>query len=455
MAKKRLFLVDANRLWVEQLARVLAQNYEIEHFVDGVSCLEAARLNPPDLILTELLLRKIHAIELMQELRSQPATAKIGVIVVTNRALIQDYHSAINHGAVGYVIKPCTPERVEQAVSHYFKGDIKAHMPSTQQILQPFISQQEPYLPQPHQPKSYIKFWGTRGSTSVSGLDYVRYGGETSCVELYHPDAGHIIIDAGTGIRALGEVLEKADHSTPIHLLIGHTHWDHLLGFPFFRPAYCRDATIHIYAPRGFQHDAPTLFSEIFGGDTFPVSLHELPAKLHFHSLDPGQEVVIGPMVVAPHYAMHPGAALWFRIETPAGPIAYVTDNEIFIGYHGKPDLPADHPLLTAYHTLIENLSGCTLLIHEAQYLPEEYLHKVGWGHSCVPNVAMLIKHCRPKLWLATHHDPTHTDAILDQKLLLHRQQMVEANCTDCRCNMAYDGLKLSLDSQEALLAYS
>jgi len=244
--------------------------------------------------------------------------------------------------------------------------------------------------------QNYLKFWGTRGSCSVSGPEYSHFGGNSCCLEIRYEDT-HIVIDAGTGIRPLGEVfMNEKIHK--IDLLVSHTHWDHLIGFPFFDPIYHKEYTITIWAPQGLKKNGKDLFGDLLAQDFFPVSLDEIQATLKFKTIREHQPIQFGKLSIDFQKTNHPGHTLCFKITTPHQVISYVTDNEInhtnqseFIAFHKNTDI----------------------LIHEAQYSAEEYHLKTGWGHSSLDDAIRLVNGIHPSEWLVTHHDPKHSDTDL------------------------------------------
>lgn len=260
---------------------------------------------------------------------------------------------------------------------------------------------------------NYLKFWGTRGSCPVAGPEYVHFGGNTPSLELRYENQ-LIIFDSGTGIRPLGFTLKN---ETKINLFISHFHWDHILGFPFFRPLYREGVEIHIWSP---QRNARELFNQIFAKEFFPVHIEEVKAKLSFHTIEAHQPIQMGPLSIDFHPTRHPGQTLCFKINTPTTKIGYVTDNEInlkeqksFINFHKEVDL----------------------FIHEAQYSQSEYEKRIGWGHSSLASVLELIEHVRPKKWLVTHHDPRHTDD--DLRAL---EQLAQSTPLPCSVEWITDG---------------
>lgn len=412
------------------------QPYQILVAHDGETCLEIVKKEKPDLLFLDLILPKVHGMQILKQLKSNEETANIGIIISTGKALIQDYQESIISGANYYLTKPFEKKKVCEIVYAYFEGTLTPTPFAATQFTDLLVEKYEPTLTEP---SNYIKLWGTRGSIPVAGLEYHRHGGNTSCLEVRSGKA-LIIIDAGSGIRELGDLIMKSDIEE-IHLFIGHTHWDHIMGFPFFLPLYDRKYKIKIYAAKGFRKDIRELFTGMLDHDYFPVRLEDMRAVLQFQHLQDGQPIKIEDVVIHYTFCTHPGATLCFKIATRSTSVGYVTDNEFLLGYHGHPArIHKTHSLLMSYKGLIHFLSDCPILIHEAQYTPQEYQLRVGWGHSSISNAAVLVKYTNTKSWIVVHHDPSHTDEKLFQKMHVHRKVMEECNI-DARCIMAHDGM--------------
>lgn len=439
LEKKSILITDDSPLLLSSMKNHMAKQdkYLIYTATDGKECLASIEKYHPDLVVLGLTLPVIHGMDVLKKIKGDPNTASIGIIISTGRALIQDYQAAIENGADYYLIKPFPPYIILKLAEKFFEGELSpAPFPKK---IQPLFPQKECYDPHLASNSSYIKLWGTRGSISVSGPEYICYGGNTPCMEICDKQS-LIIIDAGTGIRSLGDKILKTPFKD-IHLIIGHTHWDHILGFPFFAPAYFPEYNIHLYAAKGFGKSLKELFKGMLDRDYFPVKLDEMRAKFYFNDLeDLNEPVKIGQIQIYYTYASHPGATLCFKIHSSGKVIGYASDNELLVGYHGHPNsIDKDHPLLDPYRTILDFYDGCDLLIHEAQYYPKEYYTKVGWGHSSISNAAVLIKHCKIKEWVVTHHDPSHTDEIIRSKLQMHKEILADCQ-VKCSVHMAYDG---------------
>jgi phosphoribosyl 1,2-cyclic phosphodiesterase len=438
--KKRILIADSSEKLCSTLtSSPLAQMYTIETAKTGPEALAKISSFQPDLILAELMLPEIHGIEVLKKVREGEKSRSVGVIITSSHAMIQNYHAAVKGGADYFLEKPFQTEFFFSLAACFFSGQL--HPDPFSGIESSSLEGSHCYVPKMHVYDSYIKFWGTRGSNPVSGNDYIRYGGNTVCLELRHGN-DLVIIDAGTGIRPLGNSLMDVKN---IHLFIGHTHWDHILGFPFFAPIYNSDCHICIWAPIGFEKTTRELFTEMLAYAYFPVRLDDIQAKISFRDLRDGQSVSIGKIQIHNHYAFHPGATLCFKIQFGDKTIGYASDNEMLMGYHGNPSgLGRDHPLLAPYDSLIKFYQGCDLLVHEAQYFPAEYQKKVGWGHSSLSNAAALMQHCKPKEWMITHHDPQNSDEDILNKLQMAKDIMEECKIP-CSVRMAFDGLVLPI----------
>lgn len=438
--KKRILVADPSKEILHQITHGKDHHlYQFETATSAHACLEKIDSFAPDLLIAELFLPEIHGIEIARRLRTREK--KIGVILTSSQALIQNYHAALRAGAIYFLEKPYEIDHLYAIIASFFEGTLTpAPFPAKEPHLE---KPEERFVPHLHTHDSYLKFWGTRGSNPVSGRSYIRYGGNTPSLEVRHKN-DLVIFDAGTGIRDLGDtaLLRKAKN---IHLVIGHTHWDHIIGFPFFSPLYNPHCQVTIWSPIGFEKPTKELFTEMLGYAYFPVRLDDIRAKLIFKDIEEGIPFSIGAIEVNSHYAYHPGATLCFKVRAAGKTFGYATDNEILMGYQGNPaEIGKNHPLLESCTSLIHFFEGCDFLIHEAQYFPEEYTSKVGWGHSSVPNATILIKLCNLKEWIVTHHDPSHTDEDLQRKLQLHIE-MLEACKHPCRVRMAYDGLVIPL----------
>jgi diguanylate cyclase (GGDEF)-like protein len=249
-----------------------------------------------------------------------------------------------------------------------------------------------------------VKFWGTRGSVPTPGPQTARYGGNTSCVEVRAQDGTIIVLDCGTGARLLGlDLLKSASHPLRINLFIGHTHWDHIQGFPFFTPAFLPDTELNVFAPAGLQRTVEDALAGQMQYSYFPVTLRDLRSRIHFTELEEGF-LRLGDVMIETQYLNHTAPTISFRISSGGATVAYVTDHEPFWNPSGS---QFKHP---GDQRHIAFLNGADLVIHDAQYSLEEYPGKVGWGHSTVDYAAEVAMAAGVKQLALFHHDPLHDD---------------------------------------------
>lgn len=388
---------------------LVKQGYLVEVAMDGEQCLEKVATFKPALILLDLMLPKIHGMEVLRTLRENPATKGIGVIVCTAKHYKSDEDHSYELGAFDFLPKPFEIPEFLSAVERFFKGGAKAihHHDIITETKETFVATIPKEL-------SYFRAWGTRGSTPVSGHRYARYGGNTSCLEV-GDDETSVIVDAGSGIRDLGLKLLKEGPRT-IHLLITHTHWDHIQGFPFFAPAYVPGFEIVIHGAASFNKDLKSVFSGQLDRDYFPVQFQDMRASIDFVPLE--EVLELGAFKITWEYTHHPAATVGYKFERDGRKLAYVSDNEFLYGYLGAPhDLALDSEVVLHHRRLAEWVKGVDVLIGEAQYMNEEYRNKIGWGHSSLSNACVLAKLAEVNRWFVTHHDPLHDDEFLDHKL--------------------------------------
>ncbi len=250
-------------------------------------------------------------------------------------------------------------------------------------------------------------FWGVRGSIPTPGREFIKYGGNTSCVELRCGDT-ILVFDAGTGMRGLGRSLMKEFHgkNLELHVLFSHTHWDHIQGFPFLEPAYLKGNVINLYGGHSVS-DLEKLILGQMDREYFPVTLMELASDVKFHQLS-DNPFSINDVKIYYTYLFHPGLSLGFRVEYRDRVFVYATDNEILI-----------EPEMEGYNERnMENLiRNADILVAECQYTEAEYLKKIGWGHSSIDQVVRISRMFGVKNLFTFHHDPMRTDREIDRMI--------------------------------------
>ncbi len=439
--KKKILIADNCKELLETLTTSKrALPYEIEITTKGPVCLEKIKTFKPDLVIAEFMLPGAHGIEILQAVKKNPSTKNTGFILTDYHCLLQNYNTATLLRLDYLLEKPFTLASLFDLVDLFFKGELKPKPFDQQHKSEKSKSTIEHKKPEE---ASYIKFWGTRGSYPVAGAEYNQFGGNTSTLEVRHNN-DLVIIDAGTGLRTLGQML-SALHETSFTILLGHTHWDHLLGFPFFFPLHQAGNDINVFVPVGFEKNANEVFADILDYSYFPVSFNDIRSNISFNDLRDSQILKIGDIHVETHYAFHPGPTLCFKIKVGDKTIGFVTDNEFLQGCTlPLLEMEKEEDLLIPYLSLIEFLKGCDTLVHEAQYSEEEYAKRVGWGHSSINNASILIKKAEIKHWIVVHHDPRKTDEALRAKQIKHEEIMKELG-HECLVELAYDGMLLPL----------
>ena len=285
-----------------------------------------------------------------------------------------------------------------------------------------------------------VRFWGTRGSIATPGEDTVRYGGNTSCIEVQSASGTLLLIDCGTGIRALGDHL-MASGRRPVsgHLLISHTHWDHIQGLPFFTPLFVPGNEWDIYAPQGFEQSLQETLAGQMQYTYFPITLDELGATIRYHEIVEGT-FRVGDIRVQAQYLNHPALTLGYRLEADGAAVVYACDHEphsrSLAGGSGSID---GHDRRHA-----EFLASADLVIHDAQYTAAEYDGKKGWGHSTAEYAAEIARSAGVHRLALTHHDPRRVDAAVDRIVAAVRQR-VAASGSAMEVFGAAEGLVIEL----------
>lgn len=259
-----------------------------------------------------------------------------------------------------------------------------------------------------------LRFWGTRGSLAKPGPGTVRYGGNTSCIQVESKAGTLLLLDCGTGAHALGQQLVKGDLGRPGHILISHTHWDHIQGIPFFAPLFKAGQRWNFYAAQGFGESLKDTLAGQMEYTYFPVTMDALHADVDYHNLVEGR-FQVEDIVVHTRYLNHPALTLGFRLEVDGVVVVYSCDHEPYSQH-----LAGGSGEITGMDLLhAEFLRNADLVIHDAQYTAEEYPGKLGWGHSPVEYAVYLCESVGVRRLALTHHDPMRDDLAVD--LLMER----------------------------------
>ena len=366
--------------------RLEAEGHEVLTAADGEAGWNLACAQKPAVVILDLMMPKMHGFAVIEAIRKDPTLSQVRIIVGSMKGSASDARSALQIGADRYLTKPVPPDQMASTVA-----ELLGTMPASKAGTASF----------------FVRFWGTRGSIATPGPKTVRYGGNTSCTEVRFGDQ-ILIFDAGTGIRELGDSLLREFRAQPIRasLFVGHTHWDHIQGWPFFLPAYIPSNEFSLYSARAVGKPLERIFRGQMDSDYFPVLLSDMKAVLKFVELS--EPVTIGPVTMSYTYLNHPGIAIGFRATAGGKAVAYLSDHESFSRMYGEATGAGED------RRIAEFVQGADLLICEAQYTEEEYTKKKGWGHSTFDDALRLAGETGVRQLAIFHHDPTHDDDFMD-----------------------------------------
>jgi phosphoribosyl 1,2-cyclic phosphodiesterase len=340
-----------------------------EVYEDVEALLARTQTHPPDAIFIDELTPGVDGLQLSRRIRNDLGLSTVKLVVIEDNEAAK---AAASHVvADARLAKPFGHEQVRALLSQLSHG------------------------------KAEVRFWGVRGSIAAPGAAHDRYGGNTSCISIRLALDEYIVFDAGTGIREFGNYLIRLGLPVRLHLLITHAHWDHIQGWPFFRPGYLEQNDIAIYGPDQPGVSFEKVIADQMQNTYFPVPLTAMQANLHFHTLVEGAFQVAGyQMRAIPLH--HPGSTLGYRLTIRGKSIAYICDNEIE---------PGDDEFRARLRDFIRNAD---VVVADAQYIPEDFPGKRGWGHSKYTDVVDTALEAGVHRLVLTHHDPDRNDDALD-----------------------------------------
>lgn len=437
---KTVLIIDDDAHYRQLMGEVLRPHgWRVIEAGEGEAGLEEVRRNRPEVVLCDLLMPRCNGFQVCRAIRADATLRSIKIIVTSGRFFEADRTSARQAGADEYLTKPIQPEEIVDALERLSSGG-----GTTSFAHQPAEPTRGPASP------SYLKFWGVRGSIPSPGPGTVRYGGNTSCIEV-RAGGEIIILDAGTGLRPLGLALMEEFKDRPLNLtlLLTHTHWDHIQGLPFFRPIYQPQCRLRILGYEGARRGLVNVLSGQMESPYFPVLFDELPGNVQIEELK-DLEFKIGSVRAQAWFANHPGICVGYRLFTGDGSLAFFPDNEPHTRLH-KP-LPGQNADSRAAHEyalaqeekMIEFIRGVDALIIDSQYDTDEYQQHVGWGHGCVDYaVTLAIKAGVKKLFLF-HHDPDHDDVKVEG-MVAQARQLVTGQNASLEVDAAREGMTVEL----------
>lgn len=417
----------------------LREGWEVLEAGDGDSGVKLALKHKPELVLCDLLMPKSNGFQACRRIRQKLLRTRI--IIISGRDYGVDRSSAIESGADEYLVKPVQWENLREVIDRVLPAD----------GLQ--IDQSD-HVPEFVPPSTRLRFWGVRGSIPVPGPSTVRYGGNTSCIE-FRAEGEIIILDAGSGLRLLGNSLEEEFGAKPIKLtlLITHTHWDHIQGLPFFLPAYKEKNSLRVLGYEGARKGLAAILAGQMETSFFPVSLRDMPSAIEIEELKE-MEFAIGKVKVRARFVNHPGICAGYRLETSTGSVAYLPDNEPYdtlrASHAGAGKEAVDEARAYAISErakLVRFLQKVDVLIIDAQYTDDEYAKKIGWGHGSLSSVVSLALDADVRKLFLFHHDPEHEDSKLDEIVEAARTLVLESGKA-LEVDAAREGAEIWLNSE-------
>jgi phosphoribosyl 1,2-cyclic phosphodiesterase/ActR/RegA family two-component response regulator len=432
---KTILLIDDEELCRTPAAIMLRRaGWQVIEADDGDRGMDLALQHRPDVILCDLLMPRVNGYQVCRMVREHPELRDTRIIVMSGHNFQSDRKSAEEAGANDFLAKPVDfktlNETLEMTASRPPSEPVTAG-PAAEPSAKPIADQ-----------TTRVKFWGVRGSIPTPGQSTVFFGGNTSCVEV-RADGEIIILDAGSGIRPLGEALaaEFAGQPIEINLLVTHTHWDHIQGFPFFLPAYESSNRVHIRGYEGARDGLAATLAGQMESPYFPIALKQMPGNIIIEEL---KEMTcnVGSVRVEACFSNHPGVCVGYKLFTAGGTLVYLPDNESFVGE--CPGEPSGALPRNIEKNLTEFIQDVDVLIIDAQYSAEEYKSHIGWGHGCVDDVVRAAVAAHVKRLFLFHHDPRHDDRAISS-LLMHARDLAQQAGSTMRVEAAREGEQIVL----------
>lgn len=277
-----------------------------------------------------------------------------------------------------------------------------------------------------------IRCWGARGSIPTSGKDYLRYGGNTTCLEIRDNHNDILFVDAGSGIREAGNTL-MAEGCRNFTLLLTHAHWDHIMGFPFFKPLYRHDTTINVWGCAFAQDSIRDMLARVMSAPYFPINYDDVHANVLYEEIC-AQTYRFGNLTITPIALSHPNQGSGYKFADNGKSFVFLTDNELGMQHEGG----------LAYEDYLAFCRGADLLIHDAEYRDEEYPKRKGWGHSTIGQVVKLALDAGVKQLGLFHHNQDRLDHEIDDMVAVCRR-MVNDRKSDLSCFAVHQSMTIDL----------
>ncbi|MEW5876109.1 MAG: response regulator [Candidatus Zixiibacteriota bacterium] len=423
----------------------------------------------PAVVICDLLMPRCNGFRFCRRIHQDPNLKATKIIVSSGRAYSGDRLGARQAGADEYLVKPVKRHELATILDRLLRPEASTFMRLWERLKTPSNNDPSkapaagadagsppsptgPLLPPGH--PTTVKFWGVRGSIATPGPSTLYYGGNTSCVEV-RADGEIIILDAGSGIRPLGHSLVQEFKNRPLKLtlLISHTHWDHIQGYPFFAPAYDANNSLHIRGFEGSSESLAEILSSQMKANYFPISMQQMPGSAVVEELQ-DMEFNVGKVKVTAAFMNHPGICVGYRLTTSCGSIAFLPDNEPYQRLRGSDHTVTVSPESLAYarrqdEKLIDFIRGVDVLIIDSQYDDSEYQAHVGWGHGCLDDVVTLALVAEAKQLFLFHHDPDHDDAQIT-RMVNWARDLVALHGESLVVDAAREGVEVVLSRESA-----
>jgi len=404
----RIFAVDDDPVTLALVADVLrGAGHEVTTCGSGSEALRDVPQARPDCVITDIMMPEMDGFELIRELRRRPELAALKIIVLSAKSYDFDRRRAKELGADGYLTKPIDRASFVQSIASVMSDDL------------------------------LVTYWGVHGTLPVPGARTLRYGGNTPCVSVEIGGEPLYVFDCGSGIKGLSDRLAALRRQRlTARIFLSHPHWDHINTIPFFAPLYAPGNQIEIHGPYQGDLSIERVVSAQMESVYFPVTIREFGSHLRFRDLRE-ESLEFGPVRIDTMLLSHPGYCLGYRLGWRGRRLCYVTDNELYLRGDPRRD---EHYL----ERLAGFVRGADVLITDVTYRDHEYGARVGWGHSCVSEVAELAARAEVKRLHLFHHDPDQSDDDIDLKLAEARAALVRLGAA-VQCEAPAEGSDLVL----------
>ena len=434
---KTLIVIDRDGLARTLLAQCVAgQGWRVIEADNDEAGLELAMKEAPSAVVCDMRIAGRNGFKICRAIREQPSLKKTRVVLTTASHFLNDRDAALGSGADDYLVKPILPADLRAALG-LCGEDAPALRPAVPEEADPG--------------RTVIRFWGVRGSIPTPGPGTTKFGGNTSCVEVRF-GSRVIVLDAGSGIRRLGQSLLREFRESPLNitLLVTHTHWDHIQGFPFFMPAYTPRVNVRILGYGGAVHGLRGALFEQMQSAFFPVGLNQMASHVTFEELE-DMQFSLGLVKVRAIFANHPGICLGYRLGTPHGDIVYLPDHESYERHQIEKQKAGHRPSQSALDfarqqdgKVIEFMRDADVVIADSQYDEAEYPSRLGWGHTCADDTVQLAVRAGAKRLFLFHHDPDHDDQKIE-RMAERAQSRAAASGSALKVEAAREGAEVVL----------